>query len=147
MTTYDTDVLDSIEADLRDAVGKQQAITSGELSDRHLPEDGEANPTTREIIKEVMMGERGLPVVSCASGYYIPEDRATIEAELESLRGRIAGIQQRMQLLEDNWQQWRTVADGGTERREWDDLSDEEKQRVREDDILDPSDFGGGGDE
>lgn len=147
MTDYDADTLDAIESDLRAAVGKDAAVTSGELAARHVPDDGEANPTTREIVKSVMMRERGLPVVSCSNGYYIPESSETIAEELESLRGRIAGIEERMQLLEDNWQQWRTATDGGTERRDWAALDAAEREQVRADPMLSPSDFGGAVDE
>lgn len=170
MTDLDPDTLDSIEADLRDAVGKQNAITSGELARRHVPTDGEANPTTREAIKEIMMRERGLPVVSCANGYYLPADRETIDDELDSLRGRIAGIEDRMALLESNWQQWRATTDGGevvdtyspheggdddsdsgdsddhpaSGPRQWADMTEAERDRVREDPVLSPADFNGG---
>lgn len=145
MTDPDPDTLDALEADLRDAVGKPNAISSGELAERHVPADGEANPRTRELVKQVLMRERGLPIVSCSNGYYIPEDRATIEDELDSLRGRIAGIEDRMQLLEDNWDQWRTpdaATDGGTtDRPRWADMDADERQRVRDDPMLQPSDF------
>ena len=146
MTDLDPETLDRIEADLRNAVGKEAAITSGELAARHIPNDGEANPTTREIVKEVMMRERGLPIVSCSNGYYIPEDRETIDDELESLRGRIAGIEDRMQLLASNWKVWRTATDSGTvaeAKSEWETMSKAERERVRKDPVLDPADFKG----
>ena len=170
MTDLDPDTLDSIEADLRDAVGKANAITSGELARRHVPGDSEANPTTREAVKEIMMRERGLPIVSCGNGYYLPADRGTIDDELDSLRGRIAGIEDRMALLESNWQQWRATTDGGdvvdtysphddedtdsdeppsdeqADRtpRQWADMTEAEREQVRDDPILSPADFNGG---
>lgn len=158
MTDIDPETLDSIEADLRDAVGKDNAITSGELAARHVPDDGAANPTTREIVKATMMRERGLPIVSCASGYYIPQDRGTIDDELDSLRGRIAGIEERMDLLEDNWAQWtsQTRADGGEVVDEYspdlrddtpDELTEAEIRQIESDPVLELSDFQNGGDD
>jgi hypothetical protein len=91
--------------ELKTHVGRDEAITSAELADRHYPDDGAAQPKTREAVKQVMR-EFGLPVVSCNEGYYIPNDPETIENELDSLQGRIDGIRERKQLLENNWSNW-----------------------------------------
>lgn len=104
-TTPSADTLDDLEADLRDAVGQDAAITSGELADRHFPEDGEANPETREAVK-TLMRERGLPIIGGSTGYYIPAEQAPIDAAIESLEGRIAGIRERQKLLAQNWAAW-----------------------------------------
>lgn len=102
----DKGVLDALECVLREHVGPSQAITSSELADELDITDGEANPATREAIR-VVCEERGLPVAASARGYYVIEDRGQLEEYLENLDGRIAGIQQRKQLVAAAWNQSR----------------------------------------
>jgi len=84
--------------ELRGRNSKAEAITSGELAEKLNVGDGEANPKTREIVRDVMESH-DLPIVSCNSGYYVADSLAVVEDELESLNGRIAGIEQRKQRL------------------------------------------------
>jgi len=83
---------------LRGRTSKAEAVTSGELADKLRIRDGEANPQTRELVRDVMESH-DLPIVSCNSGYYVADSLETIESELESLDGRIAGIEERKQRL------------------------------------------------
>lgn len=83
----------------------EQAITSSELADQLDIDDSEGNPETREAVK-IAMRERGLPIIGGGNGYYIPVDPAKVEDAIESLDGRIAGIQERKDLIEDNWRNW-----------------------------------------
>jgi len=109
----DGELLDALEASLHDCIGQANAKTSGELADELEIEDTEAQPKTREAVK-VLMRERGLPLIGGNTGYYIPETQAPIDDAIESLQGRIAGIQERQQLLSDNWEAWtRAETDGG----------------------------------
>jgi hypothetical protein len=106
MTDIDGETLDALATTLRSgARGQDNAITSGELAARHVPDDGEANPTTREAIK-ILMRERGLPVIGGPSGYYIPESQAPVDDAIASLEGRVEGIRERQQLLAENWAEW-----------------------------------------
>jgi hypothetical protein len=152
-----TDTLDALEATLRDAVGRDNAITAGALAARHVPDDGDGNPKTRELVKDGLMRERGLPVASCNDGYFIPRDPAVVEQELDSLRGRIGGIKERMAILERNWRDWSLAADGGEvvdefspdidtdddagKRQAWSEMDEAAREQVREDPVLEPADF------
>jgi len=136
MTDVDGDLLEALHAELRRRYRKretggfesvaEQAVTSSELAAMFDIEDSAANPKTREALK-VLMRERGLPIVSNNHGSWIPLSRQPIDDKLDELDGRIAGIQERKQLLEDNWDSWelrqRTRADGGDET-----LTDEERE-------------------
>jgi len=84
--------------ELRGRNSKAEAITSGELADRLNVGDGEANPKTREVVRDVIKSH-DLPVVSCHAGYYVADSLVEIEDELESLDRRITGIEQRKKRL------------------------------------------------
>lgn len=140
MTEIDDDLLDAIEADLCDAVGREQAITSGELATRHCPDDGEAQPTTRKAIK-MLMRERGLPVIGCNVGYYIPTSNEPVAEAVQSLQGRIDGIKEKQRLLVDNWAAYRDDSDNDDGPAE-STLSDEEIAQIEADPVLELSDFG-----
>lgn len=83
---------------LRGRNSPDDAITSGELADRLSIHDSEANPKTRELVRDVMENH-DLPIVSCYAGYYVADSLETIEGELDSLDGRIAGMEERKRLL------------------------------------------------
>jgi len=140
MSQIDPETLDAIADDLRtEAVGAEHALTSGDLADRHIPGDSDANPKTREAIK-ILMRERGLPVIGGSQGYYIPASAGPIEEAIDTLDGRIAGIQERKQLLQENWESWtqRRATDGGDDVPEG--LTREEFERVKSDPVLQVSD-------
>lgn len=129
-TDYDAATLDALASDLRAAVGKANAITSGELAARHLPDDGEANPATREAVK-VLMRERGLPVIGSNAGYYIPREQAPIDDAIASLEGRIDGIRERQQLLAENWAAWTDTTDDAAAV-----LTEEQQSQIEADPVL-----------
>lgn len=84
--------------ELRTRTSEAEAITSGELADRLNVGDAEANPKTRELVRDVIE-QYNLPVVSCHAGYYVADSMSEIEEHLEALDGRIAGIQDRKQQI------------------------------------------------
>lgn len=158
----DGDLLDRLEAELRDRVGRERAITSGELADRITAEDAEANPKTREAIKELMR-ERNLPVVAGNTGYYIPASDDRVEEYLDGLEGRIAGIRERERALREAWDGWdpnpdpdpdppRTDGGPASDAATYDSVEDipaEVREQIEADQFLTPADFvdGNGGGE
>jgi len=79
-------------------------------------------------------------VIGGSDGYYIPESNAEISENVQSLQERIEGIKERQRLLVDNWAAHTgATTDGGTS--EWQQLSDAERQRVKDDETLQESDF------
>lgn len=162
MPDIDGELLDQLEQKLLTAVGQENAITSGELAREVTGETAEANPKTREAVKELLR-ERSLPVVGSNDGYYIPTSSGPIEDEIESLEGRISGIRERQHLLREAWADWCQTEryddhDGGgggrddasddhptsDEQAQQDQhtLSEEERERIKEDPVLSLSDFG-----
>ena len=138
MTDYNDATLDALESDLR-AATPSEPVTSGELAARHFPDDGSGNSKTRQAIKHLMR-ERGLPIVGGGNGYYVPQSNADVADMVRSLQGRIDGIKERQRLLVDNWAshtaQPTTASDGGHPT-----LTDDELERVKNDPVLEPSDF------
>jgi len=146
MTDINTDLLDSIESVLRRRHAKrvagayskaEQSITSGELAATITGEDTDANPKTREAVR-ALMDERSIPVVSSSNGYRIPTEADAVSDELDSLDGRIAGIQQRKSLLSSAWDAWlrkgqpAEVTDGGDPTDYYDRLTGAEQAFVDE---------------
>lgn len=79
---------------LRGRTSPEEAITSGEISERLKINDTEANPKTRKLVRE-LIEDHDLPVISCHAGYYVASTTAEIEEHLSQLDSRIAGIQER----------------------------------------------------
>ena len=140
MTDYNDRTLDALESDLR-AATPSEPVTSGELAARHFPDDGSGNSKTRQAIKHLMR-ERGLPIVGGGNGYYVPQSNADVADMVRSLPGRIDGIKERQRLLVDNWAshtaQPTTASDGGHPT-----LTDDELEQIKNDPVLEPSDFEG----
>jgi|APHM01.1.fsa_nt_gi hypothetical protein len=117
MTGIDGDLLDEL-ADILRWRGRDDAITSSELSDRLNLNDGEASPQTREAIG-ILRVERGIPVRAGNVGYWCCQTEEEAKEYLDKLRSRIAGIEETMGEFETAWIEWsRTTAatDGGNNR-------------------------------
>lgn len=126
--SIDGELLDDLEEILRGR-SRNDAITSAELSDRLSLEDGEASPKAREAVR-ILIVERGLPVASGNRGYWMCETAAEAEEYTESLRGRIAGIEERLERFESAWDDWhRPDSDNPS-------LTPEERQRIEADPVL-----------
>jgi hypothetical protein len=101
-------------ANIIEGRAKSDAITSAELSDRLGLDDGEASPKARDLVR-TLITERAIPVRSGSVGYWVCQSEAEAEEYLDTLRGRIAGIETRMDCFEVAWQSHkRALADGGT---------------------------------
>jgi hypothetical protein len=113
--SIDGDTLDAVATELKErhtariegelSSAAKQAITSGDLADQITGEDAEANPKTREAMK-VLMRERGLPIVGNHNGNWIPVSEDAVDDKLADLDARIAGIEERKDLLAENWAAW-----------------------------------------
>lgn len=133
MTDLDEQTLDRIEAELWQAQGRENAITSGEIAAKHLPDDGEANPQTRKAIK-TLMRERGTPVIGESVGYYIPTSNEPISDAVQSLQSRIEGIKERQKLIMDNWKSHQMQSETAG-------LDPEQVQKIKNDPTLEISDY------
>lgn len=103
--------LDELENVLQAHHGKDQAITSAELASAVGIDDSEGNPDTRAAVRR-LISERGIPVGSCSNGYYIMESPAELEENLSGIRSRIAGMEDRMQIMVDAFEGY-DHGDGG----------------------------------
>lgn len=115
MTDVTGAFLDELENVLRaEAVGPDNAITSGELASSVGIADAEANPKTREAVR-ILVEERQVPVAATSQGYFLMTNQDHLETYLETLDGRIAGIQDRKQIVTEAFNHWRygEAAGGG----------------------------------
>lgn len=103
MTDIDGALLDDLEELLRTEASAENPLTSSEIADRLGIDDSEANPTTREAIR-TLAEERMIPTVGAHNGYYVIETEAQKDEYLATLRQRIAGIEERIWLIERAWQ-------------------------------------------
>jgi len=109
MTSIDGELLDKVEDELRGRT-KADAMQSGDIADAVGIDDSEGNPKTREVIR-ILIEERGLPVASANCGYWLLESRDQLDKYVETLEGRISGIQERIDMVTENYQA--AIADGG----------------------------------
>lgn len=105
----DGELLDRLEEIFEDRVGPDQAITSSEIAEQEIIEDSEANPVTRRAIR-ALVEERGVPIAAGSRGYYRIETVDQLDDYIESLDGRIAGIQERKELVCKAWN-WQKEAE------------------------------------
>lgn len=96
--TDDSELMAAVVDELEGRTSKEDAITSGELSERLGLDDGEANPEARELVRDAME-EHDLPVVSCHAGYWLADSPEEVENYIQNLDSRIAGIQERKRRL------------------------------------------------
>ena len=101
-----TDLVDLAWRILSEHVGHRNPITSANLS-RSLAvgDDQKGTRETRALIVEVI--RRGLPVAASEEGYFVLDNDQELESYITDLQDRIAGIQQRGQLVNRAFQNWR----------------------------------------
>lgn len=88
---------------LREHRGRDDPITSQELSTRLGDLDSlDSTPTTRAVIREVLE-EYKLPVVGSSDGYFVPYRRSEYQQAQARLTQRIEGIRERQSLLAEAW--------------------------------------------
>ena len=119
----DPDTLDVLETILvDDHVGENNAITSDALAaavGEHSSHD--TNPAIRDAVRDLLF-DRGVPVASCNTGYYIPADEGDIADEMESIRNRIGELNKRKLAFEAATEGWdfeahtSTPDEGGCEK-------------------------------
>jgi hypothetical protein len=98
--SIDGELLDDVEAILRDEATPDDPVTSGEISDRLDLDDGDSNPRAREAIR-ILTDERELPIAGTSTGYFMMTERSELEAYKENLDARIAGMEERKRSAED----------------------------------------------
>ena len=82
--------------------GKEHAISSSQIAkELNIPDDA-TYFTTRRLVKETI-NEFGLPIASCANGYYFIVEEDEYNEYMNSLMARIAGIEKRMSMVRKNY--------------------------------------------
>lgn len=94
MANVDDETKEIVREMLLNHWGADNPITSREINDVIEVDNVGSFPTTRQIVRNRLF-EDGLPVASGNNGYYLIETQAELEAELESINGRVAKMLQR----------------------------------------------------
>lgn len=134
--SIDGQLLDTLET-LLEGRSRDDAITSSEISDRLGLEDGEASPKAREAIT-VLMAERKLPVRSGPQGYWICQTQQEADEYLDSLTGRIQGIQTRQQRFREAWDAYTHQDD---DRDDSDEIPADVREQLENDPVLTVDDY------
>lgn len=104
MTDTPRPILQEARSILEQHVGKDNAITSQELSERLGGLDTlDSTPNTRAVIRDVMEAYQ-LPIAGSSDGYYIVSGPDEYTDAMALLNSRIDGIRERQQLLAEAWQ-------------------------------------------
>lgn len=91
--------IDKLEEILREHQGKENAISSQELSESlGGVDDLDSNPETRRLIR-VLLKERKLPVIACSSGYFIAENQDEVNEYIVGLINREEKIKARREAV------------------------------------------------
>lgn len=91
------------KAILETCVGRDNAITSQELSERLGGLDElDSTPVTRRLVRDVI-AEYRLPIAGCPDGYFVVQSATTYEDAQARLDARIQGILERKELLATAW--------------------------------------------
>lgn len=85
---------------IKNHVGKENAITVGEIASLlgRKYYEGMTNPITRSEIKEII-SEAKIPIGSCGNGYFIITSYEELRNYVRSLKGRISGINHRINVV------------------------------------------------
>ena len=82
-------------------VGRDNARSVSEIADRADVDDADATEyKTRRIIK-TLITEHQRAIASCSEGYFRVKTREELEAYIDDLNSRIAGIQERIDKMKE----------------------------------------------
>ena len=82
-------------------LGKRNVITSTNIAKHFKASDGKVEVPIRKAIREFI--EAGELIGSTSKGYFIIETQSEFDEYIASLEGRIAGINTRIEKLNENW--------------------------------------------
>ena len=97
--------LNSSEKKLIDELqdGRGGAITAKKLGELIGAKDGNTSEPTRQLIKSCIETHK-MPIGSCNKGYFLIDSGPELEEVIQSLKGRISGIEDRIKSLEQGWE-------------------------------------------
>ena len=89
-----TDARERVKSILLDHRGKDDAISSREISEQLNREEVGSFPETRMLIREIMLEDQ-IPIASNNSGYYVVESEEELQDYVDQLEQRILGVSER----------------------------------------------------
>ncbi|SIS00168.1 hypothetical protein SAMN05421858_5101 [Haladaptatus litoreus] len=98
--------LDAVWSVLKDHVGEENAITSGEISDILGGMDElDSTPQTRKCVR-ALIHKRNIPIGSGHNGYWVMESEDELEDTIAQLTRRKQGITARQEKLVEGFAYW-----------------------------------------
>lgn len=82
-------------------IGKHNAIGAHELRRRIGTKRGRTEERVRKLVRQLLA--EGIAVASCSRGYFICATSAEVAEYIDSLLGRIAGIESRIADMKEAW--------------------------------------------
>ena len=92
-----------VKSILQNHTGKDEAITSSKILDKIGLADENGNPNIRSIITELI--QDGEPIAASTKGYYYIDSQQELDEYKQTLHERKAGIQARIDNVENAWNQ------------------------------------------
>ena len=96
--------MEIIENCLKQHKGKNNCVTANEISKKLKIIEDDTHAGTRAKIRKCIE-ERGLPVASNSNGYYWIVEESELDTYIKSLDGRIKGIEERKEIVKNNFGQ------------------------------------------
>lgn len=90
----ESDIKDEVRELLLEHRGSDNPITSREINEIVGLDDIGSFPSTRAVIREIVMEDR-IPIAGSSQGYYVIETEDELEDYIENLENRITNIAER----------------------------------------------------
>lgn len=100
------DNLEKIYEILIDHVGKSNKITSSQMATKLGIVEDDTHAKTRALIFEAAEKYK-LPLAANNRGYFLINTQAEYDEYIENLKTRIAGINKRIEIITNNYKEWK----------------------------------------
>lgn len=90
----DDEVMEQVRELLLEHRGREDPITSREINDIVGLDQVGSFPSTRAVIREIVMEDR-IPIAGSSQGYYVIETEEELEHYIDNLENRITNIAER----------------------------------------------------
>lgn len=101
----DAEIRDRVKELLLDHKGADDPITSREINDEVGLDSVGSFPSTRAVIREIVLEDQ-IPIAGSSNGYYVLEEEEELEAYLDNLENRIMGLTERRLAVKLAVQAW-----------------------------------------
>jgi hypothetical protein len=90
---------------LLDHRGKDNPISSREISEQLKKDEVGSFPETRMMVRDIMLEDQ-IPIASCNRGYYVVETEEELKDYVDQLESRILGVSERKFAVQRAANEW-----------------------------------------